>query len=176
MRKITEAASGPLKWIQPNLFKMHYELRCGEEEHVADLRFRSSWGSLATGESAEGCWTFKRVGFLQTRVTIRPCGGDTDIANFRNNSWSGGGTLEFPDGRRFPATTNFWQTRFEFRDDSGVALVRFESRGFLTQSVGVTIQPGALPLPELPWVVILGCYLTVMMQMDSAAVATGVPG
>jgi len=34
----------------------------------------------------------------------------------------------------------------------------------------VEIQPLAVSLDELPWLVMLGWYLTVMMQMDSAAV------
>ena len=61
---------------------------------MATLRFRSIWGSLATAESADGCWTFKRVGFLQTRATIRTCESEDEIAVFKNNSWTGGGTLE----------------------------------------------------------------------------------
>ena len=51
-----------LKWLQPNWLKMEYELHAGEEV-VATLRFRSSFGTLATAQSADGCWTFKRVGF-----------------------------------------------------------------------------------------------------------------
>jgi len=68
MRKIAELIGQQLKWGQPSAFKMQYELQAGDEL-AATLRFRSSFGSFATGESADGCWTFKRTGFWQTRVT-----------------------------------------------------------------------------------------------------------
>ena len=102
-----------LSWQQPSLLGSEYGLHLGEDI-IGTLRFRSSWGSLATAEILGGCWTFKRIGFLQTRVSIKVCGTEPDIAIFRNNTWKGGGTLEFPDGRRLPASTNFWHSRYEF--------------------------------------------------------------
>jgi hypothetical protein len=88
------SASQSLRCVQPNILKMNYELRAGDEV-MATLRFRSLMGTLATGESADGCWTFKRVGFLQASATVRSCGSDSDIAAFKHNTWSGGGTLIF---------------------------------------------------------------------------------
>src|SRR5690349_4389880 len=87
MKKISESINQPLKWEQPSALKMSYELHTGEET-AGTLQFRSSLGSFATAESADGCWTFKRVGFWQTRVTIRECGAETEIATFKNNTWS----------------------------------------------------------------------------------------
>ncbi len=149
---------------------MHYELRAGDDL-VGTLRFRNSFGSLATGESGDGCWTFKRVGFWQTRATVRACDTDADIAVFRNNTWSGGGTLELPGGRQIPATTNFWQTQFELQDTAGEALVRFRRGGVIHLSATVEIQHAASSMPELPWMVMLGLYLIVMMERDGAAAA-----
>jgi hypothetical protein len=169
MRKIIELVDQQLKWVQPSALKMQYELRAGEEL-VAILRFRSSFGSFATAESVDGCWTFKRVGFWQTRVTVRPCGADADIAIFRNNTWSGGGTLELSDGQKFPATTNFWQSKLEFQNESGYTHIQFKSGGLLHLSATVEIQPSAVGMPELPLMVMLGWYLIVMMNMDSAVV------
>ena len=173
MRKIAALLSQQLKWVQPGVFKMQYELRA-DDELAATLRFRSSFGSFATGESADGCWTFKRMGFWQTRVTVRTCGEDVDIATFKNNTWSGGGTLELSGGRKFLATTNFWQTNLVFQDELGGTLIKFKSGGLLHLSATVDVEPKAASLPELPWVVMLGWYLTVMMYMDSAAAAGAV--
>lgn len=170
MERLADLTNRELTWTQPGAFKMHYELHAGDEL-AATLRFRSSFGSLATGESADGCWTFKRVGFFQTRATIRVCGEETDIAVFRNNTWSGGGALELPDGRRVLATTNLWQTNLEFKTESEEALLRFKSAGLIHLSALVEIQREAIGLAELPWMVMLGCYLIVMMNMDAAAAA-----
>jgi hypothetical protein len=171
MRKIAELISQQLKWVQPSALKMHYELRAGDEL-ASTLRFRSSFGSFATGESADGCWTFKRIGFWKTRVTIRRCDEDVDIATFKNNTWSSGGTLELSDGRKFLASTNFWQTNFEFHDEMGRQMVKFKTGGLIHFSATVDIEPNAVSVPELPWVIMLGWYLTIMMHIDTTTAAT----
>ena len=170
MKRLADLIDRELKWTQPSAFKMDYELHAGDEL-AATVRFRSLFGSLATGESGDGCWTFKRAGFFQTRVTIRVCGEETDIAVFRNNTWSGGGELELPGGRKVLVTTNLWQTNLEFTTESGEALLGFKSAGLIHLSAQVEIQQEAIGLAELPWMVMFGWYLIVMMQMDSAASA-----
>jgi hypothetical protein len=170
VKRIVEVIGRELKWVQPKALKMEYELRT-DDELIATLRFRSSFGSFATAESADGCWTFKRVGFWQTRVTIRGCGSETDIASFKNNTWSGGGTLELPDGRKILAATNFWKTSFEFKTETGETLVRFKTGGLVHFSAKVDIQPAAAEVPELPWVVMFGWYFAVMMYMDTSTIA-----
>lgn len=171
MLKLTELIGQELKWVQPHALKMEYELRAGEMV-AGTLHFRSSFGSFATAASADGTWTFKRVGFWQTKVTVRASGAETDLAVFRNNTWSAGGTLELPDGRKYPANTNFWATQYEFKTEAGEALVSYRKiGGMLHMSSLVEIHPLAKVVVEMPWIVLLGWYLTVMMYMDSAAAA-----
>ena len=171
MMKLAELVGHELKWIQPHAMKMEYELRT-RDMVAATLRFRSSFGSFATATSADGTWTFKRVGFWQTRVTIRASETETDLAIFRNNTWSGGGTLELIDGRKYPANTNFWLTQYEFKTEKGESLICYKNIGGMLHLSSVTeIHPLAKDIPEMPWMVLLGWYLTVMLHMDAAAVA-----
>ena len=170
MNQIAKLIDREVKWVQPSIWKSDSELRAGDEL-VATLRFRSPWGSLATGQSPDGCWTFKRVGFWQTRVTIRACESDVDVAVFQNNTWSGGGTLELPDGGQILATTNFWHTNLEFKAGADQTLIEFRARGLTGHSADVVIQPAAAQLSELPWVVMLGWYLVIMMHRDTASAA-----
>jgi hypothetical protein len=114
MMEICQLEGSLLRRVQPNALKMEYELRA-DEQLAATLSFRSPIGTFATARSSDGCWTFKRAGILQTRATIRFCGSDNDLATFRNNPWTGGGTLELHDGRTFLATTNLWQSRLEIK-------------------------------------------------------------
>src|SRR5262249_7418034 len=107
MRSLRETAGRELEWIQPRATRRDFELKDGEAT-VARLSFRSLFGSYATAEVAEGSWTFKRVGFWQTYVSIRVAGSDAEIAGFRNSTWKFGGTLELPDGRKYRANTNAW--------------------------------------------------------------------
>jgi len=169
MMKLNDLVGYELKWTQPHAMKMEYELWAGDMV-AATLRFRSSFGSFATAASADGSWTFKRVGFWQTKVTIRASETEADLAVFKNNTWSGGGTLELPDGRKYPANSNFWSTQYEFTTEMGDALIHYRKiGGFLHMSSVTKIYPLAKDIPETPWMVCLGWYLTVMMHMDSAA-------
>lgn len=170
MRRIAELLTYDLKWTQPQALKMEYELHA-DGELVATLRFKSTFGTLATAESADGSWTFKRVGFFKTHVTIRVAGSDENIAVFKNNAWTSGGILELADGRKFPASTNFWQTQYELKSEAGEPLLRFKNGGFLHLSAEVTILPQAASLPELPWIMALGLYLIVMLRNDAAVAA-----
>jgi len=177
MKRIVEVVGQPLEWTKPSALTMQYELRAGDAI-VATLGFRSSFGSFATGQSAEGCWTFKRVGFWQTRVTVRECNGEKEVGQFRNNIWKGGGGLELPDGRRFLATTNIWQSKLEFQDESGAPLIQLKSRGVIHEAAAVEIPPPRIEIPELSLMVLLAWYVVVMMHQDTtgataAAVAAG---
>ena len=90
---------------------------------------------------------------------------------FRNSTWAGGGTLEQPNQRTYRANSNFWQTRYEIFDNSDSPLVTFSRvRGVLHLASDVTIHDAARSLPELPWMVMLGWYLTVMQHGDTAVI------
>lgn len=170
MKRLVESIDQELKWEQPSALTRDYEL-CGTEGQIATLRFRNSFGSLATAETVEGCWTFKRVGFFQTRISIRVSGSE-EIATFWNNTWRGGGTLELPGERSLKVTTNFWQTRLEFGAENSESLIRFEPGGILHAYSTVEIAPEAKEvLDKFPWLVCLGWYLIVLLRSDSAAVA-----
>jgi hypothetical protein len=173
MKDIRLTIGRQLQWAQPSAMKREFELRDGEEL-VATLRFRSSLGSLATVQASEGSWTFKRVGFWSTRVTICPAGSEEEIAVFRNATWHGGGTLELPDGRQFRASTNFWMTRYDFVDSADQRLVQFTRiRGAFHHSAQVEIAEAAAKLAELPWMVALGWYLAIKMRDDASGAAAG---
>jgi hypothetical protein len=168
MRRIEEVADRRIEWRQPSAMKMNYEL-LADDEVVATLRFRSMFGSFATAEGGDGCWTFKRQGFWRTRVTVRVCEQESDLAVFHNNTWRGGGMLEMADGRRFLATTNFWQTRFEFTDENEEPLIRYHIGGAFRMNATVELLPASQHVPETSLMVALGWYLAVMMHQDAAA-------
>ncbi len=171
MKKIADLVERELKWIQPHATKMEFELKDGEET-AATLRFRSLFGSFATAESADGAWTFKRIGFFQTKATVRALGSETDLGVFKNNTWKDGGTLELPDGRRYPADTNLWATKCSFKTEAGAPLIGFQKiGGVLHMSSFVQIHEAARGIPELPWMTLLGWYLTVLMHADRMAMA-----
>jgi hypothetical protein len=169
MKAITHAEAGSLKWAQVNA-KQH-ELR-SQDDVVATLEFRSLFGTLGTAKSAEGCFTFKRTGFWQSRAGIRACESDEELALFTNNTWASGGTLEFPDGRKYKATTNFWMTRLEFRSEADQSLVAFHYGGVFRKKADVEITDAARRDPHTHLLVTFGWYLAIMLSREAAVVAS----
>jgi hypothetical protein len=170
MRHLAGVVHGKLHWVQPHVFDRAYDLRSGDET-VATLRFRSAFGSLATGTSADGSWTFKRIGFCDTRATVRREDSPDNLAVFEHRTWSAGGTLTMPVRRSIRVTTNFWQSKIEFLTDDDAVLFRYLTEGFVRQESQLEVMPPLLRMPELPWLILFGWYLVVMMHDDSAATA-----
>jgi hypothetical protein len=165
MKKITALQHPLFKCEQPHFLKKEYELWT-EGELVATLQFRSSAGSLATARSGDGCWTFKRVGYFHTGVTIRPCNSEADLAVFKRHAWKSGGILYFPDGRKLYITDNCWRNYIDFRTEAGNTLLRFKSDIFHRLSAEVEAASEAAGIEELPWLVLLSLYLAVLMHEE----------
>jgi hypothetical protein len=159
-----------LHWVQPQAFKMNFELQTAQGT-LATLNFKGWLNTLAEGESGDGTWLFNRPGFWQNRVTIQDAKTGSEVAVFRRNLWKGGGTLEVGYGRTIAVTTNFWQTRLVFQSESGIPILVYDIKGVFRTSASLTIEPHAAQVPELAWLVMLGWYLVVMMRRDSAAAA-----
>ena len=180
MESIANFVGTPLYWVQPKTFERWFELRAGDQV-VATLGWETSCGTLARGTTADGSWTFKRVGFLNPRVTVRQSRSEVDLAVFWPR-WLGDGTLEFAYGKAYRwQSTNFWASDWMFTATDGTPLVAFKegsregglSNLFKMQSL-VEIHPQARDLAELPLLILLGWYLMILRQDDAAAGAAAV--
>lgn len=165
-----------LIWTQPRFLKMEYELRAAGEL-AATLRFKSSFRSIATGECGDGMWSFRRSGFPTSRVSVHSETLGVETAVFRCHLIRSGGVLDLPDGRRLRGSANFWQTRYELKTETGEWLVRVKTGGLFRLTAPVEVAPSASALPAIPWMILLGFYLAVLMRVDSshgsAAAAAG---
>lgn len=168
MERFDRAIHRPMRWVQPKMLDMAYELLDGDAL-VATLAFRSSFGSFATFRTSDGAWTFKRVGFWQTSATVRAEGQSADLARFLPNTWSAGGTLTLSDGRALKITTNLWQSKIECLRGDGETLFRYDTEGFIRQEASLTVGHLAGGMPELPWLIGFGWYLAVTLHQDSSA-------
>lgn len=157
-----------LAWTKPKVFTSRYELRFGDEL-IATLCFQKAFRSAAIAESEDGCWMFERVGFFKPRTVIRLCGSDTIAATFTKNTWNQGGCLELSDGRKFKAIISLWKNIADFQTDVGEPLIHTKIRGVFRPAATVQMYRKCLHVPELPWMVILTMYLSIMMKRDAAA-------
>ena len=168
----------PLRWQQPAAMQRSFVLR-DETQQFATLTFPSFLRSTAQVTSAEGGWIFQRRGFFGRTVQILAAHSEAVLASYQS-AWSGTrGTLELPGGQRYAwQTLNFWATRYQFRTDAGQPLVTFSTgtgdglmANIFKQQALVEIDPGAVGLRDLPLLVTLGFYLSVLHRQDSAAAA-----
>ncbi|MBV9848534.1 MAG: hypothetical protein JO250_02485 [Armatimonadetes bacterium] len=156
-----------LTWVKPSPLHGRYELREGEDVR-ATLQRRSAFGTLADAEAAEGRWTFKRVGFLPPRVTVRDAGANTEAAVFQVH-WDGSGELTLNDGRRFMwQAANFWHSQWTWTDAEGTPLLHFRPVHLSWhEQAQVEVSPAALVLPECSLLALLGWYLTLLRAADA---------
>ncbi len=179
MRPLSDAGGGSLEWREPQTAERRFELR-GGEELFATLAFKSSFGTLATAETASGRWTFKRMGFLNPRVTVRAEGAGGELAVYHPNLWRDG-LLSCADGRAYPfRPVNFWASRWAFCSPGGSPLVTFHPgpekptlSDLFTSQAMVEVAPSASADPHLPLLVTLGWYLMLLHRDDAGAVAAG---
>ncbi|MBK6795941.1 MAG: hypothetical protein IPG76_03860 [Acidobacteria bacterium] len=128
-----------IEWTQPKSLEQFYELRSGDSL-IGTLTFRSSFGTLAVAETADEKWTFKRVGFLNPRVTIRVDGNLQDMAIFQPKLW-GGGVVHFTDRRTYTwKPANFWQTQWAFIDRQEKEVIIFR-KGVKEEKLSDILKP-----------------------------------
>ena len=181
MEGLIDLNGGSLHWVEPKAFEHGYELRDDQGALYGSMSFRTALGSLAVAEMALGAWSFKRVGFLNPRVTVRVKGQEVDAALF-HPKFAGGGRLEFADGTSFQwRSTNFWQSRWAFFDGRESPLVEFTpgpSAGMLSDlfktQATVTCHEGGVAAEILSMLVALGFYLILLhkQDMETAVVVT----
>ncbi len=170
-----ENQSKSLEWIQPRAGARFYELRANDAT-MGTLGFRSAWGTLATAEFGDTAWTFKRIGFLNPRVTIRDRGSDKELAVYQPKMW-GDGVVQFRDGASFDwKPVNFWRTAWAFADPKNRITVQLtpgiEHQPFwdmFKNQVTVQIDSQSVADDHLPVLLPLALYLFILQQDDAAA-------
>jgi len=173
MRTIQAAGPSNLFWQQPRVLKAEYELRAGDEL-LATLSKSGTFSRAMDAEIGETRFTLEPEGFLRSRIMVRQAGAAGDPAVFQAG-FLRKGQLALPDGPSYRwKTTSFWSGRWAFVDGSDRPLVSFTTRHrFFRTGCDVEIGPAALAMPELPVFVLLGWYLLLRIQEDSAAGAAG---
>ena len=85
------------------------------------------------------------------------------------------GILEFNNGKKYQwHSSNFWATKFEFKDSEGESVVVFRSgdeepklKDWFKTQARVEFPDHKKKLDELSILVLLGWYLIIVLQMDS---------
>jgi hypothetical protein len=160
--KSLDDAGKSLKWEQSG--RLASQL-VADGNIVATLTWAKSWGSLATGESADGTWTLKRLGFLRPRVTVREPGSESDLAVLSIN-WMGEGAVAFSYGETFHfKRSGFWHPEWSMSDSSGGRLFSLKpDAGWRKWKADVEIEGGNVLSKRTTLLVILGWYVIILIS------------
>jgi hypothetical protein len=166
MMKLGELAGQKLKWIQPRAFKLEYELRAGSKI-VATLRYPHCFDTFAIASSGDGTWTFRGGDFRQPAVSIRAFEAEIDLAVFKSNIWAAGGMLELPTGRKYQGQLTGRGHEYNLRTETGEMVVSYRKMvpmlEILRMSADTQIYHREKDLVEMPWIVMLGWHLILVM-------------
>lgn len=139
----------------------------------SDLLARLSWtkesGSLALGESANNVWSFKRIGFFATQVSVRVEGTEDTVAVFSPN-WRGDGKVALSDKRVFIwKSTAFWKANYLLTDESGTEVLSIKHNSSISPDrAGVQLGPARLDNATLVLLIMLAMYVGVLAIQDDA--------
>lgn len=172
MKPISRIETKLLHWLPVG--RRSYQLQAGDEL-VATLDWAGARGSLATGEAADGTWTFKRAGFLRPRVTVRIEGSESDLAVLHLGRGRES-RLDFADGRRFAwGPTRARRRQMAFIAPGGELAISFLPRAMQSRChAEVEIGPGGQGLAELSLLALLGWYRLVLQIEEDTALAASV--
>ena len=139
----------------------------GDEEPLATLRWKNSWGSLAAGESSDGSWTFKRSGFLRPRVTARETGSGQAVCEVAMHA-GGDGSMQVM-GRSYSfERAGFWHPVWRVcKSPHGEPILTIGYDHGQEKGDNSTIelgQAGDIPSPDISLISILAWYLLLLIQ------------
>jgi len=158
----------------------------------ATLQWNKSFGSLATGESVDGRWTFKRCGFFRPYITVRIAGNEAiaaqqtraggttstsaepDLAVMRSIG-RGEAEIQFANGRKY-----YWRATKRRRRERGIydqqgrllVATLFERR-FFTAKGSVTLETDAPGCTELSVLCLLAWHRLVLEDSDEQDAMAG---
>jgi hypothetical protein len=165
MAAASELIGTQLKWIQPVALKREFEL-LSDDQVMVRLVFRGSFDSLAMAEGLEGCWTFQRTWAWITRVHVRVCNTEDDIAVFRPHLLRGGGVIYLNQGRELLVRSNFQETEYKVETPQRELLIRLKTTGAIQPSAQFEVLPLATQYAELPWLIPFSWYLWLLSSME----------
>ncbi|MGO9087298.1 MAG: hypothetical protein ACLQBK_18925 [Candidatus Sulfotelmatobacter sp.] len=166
MIPLSSAISSGLTWSKIPRGR-GYQLKL-KDELVGTLRHPSFWSSSFVADTQDGCWTFRRAGFLGTRAEIVDPASEQSIATFRA-CWGAGGTLTFADGQTFRLECKgWWRPVWSATTESGRPVLHVHTR-----EKTVELPAGAgVPDSRLSLLVMFAWYRVLQAEEDAASAAT----
>jgi hypothetical protein len=161
-----------LAWIQTGAISRFHELKSGGVV-LARMEFKNLFGALAEGQTTDGVWTFRRKGLIRQTVFVRPAGSKEDVIRYEPNWSKRKGIINGPGEAVYNwEAANFWCTDWTLSRYPGAKIAHFKSKGVVRTASGVALSPEAKDEPNLPLLLMLGCFIAVLHRRDTALAAS----
>lgn len=121
----------------------------------------TDWLGSALVESGDGCWRFGSAGFMNTKVKVYSSESSLELGCLD----AAHNMIQLADGRGIIANVNLWRTRAEMLTVRGELLVQY-TNPLLYPATTVELGAPALGLRELPWIVLLGYYVLLVLKIS----------
>ena len=174
MRSLQEAIGNELRWQPRGLLSRTHDLvdpQAGDGEPYATLVWRPGFllGGPAEARSGDGCWTFRRRGFLRGSVTVAAEGGGAPVGELREH-WRRA-VLRLEDGSEFVwRRESLWSRTWRFEDANGTPVVRMRRiLRSLAGAAAVEVESSAAPTGQRALLACLGWYLVLLSRGLAAA-------
>jgi hypothetical protein len=166
MGRIIEHAGSELIWA-PSNNRMGYELR-DKDLIIGSIVVEGKLLSNAIGKCVDGSWKFKREGMLKSNISVKENDKEIQLALFKKNALNRNGEIQINKKKLFTINTNFTMTEYNIKNEKGLLISISKITRLPNISSTVKINPIAITIPELPWIVLLSWYLVIMQQFDAA--------
>ncbi len=164
MGRIVEHIGSELLWVQIGN-SMGWELRANETV-IGSVLAEGKFLSNAIAKCEDGSWKFKRVGALKANISIMEM--DNEIALFKKNALNRNGSILINKEKKFTMGTNFLMSEYGVAHEKESIITLSNVTRYPILSSKVKINPNAVNIPELPWLVLFSWYLAVMQHFDLA--------
>lgn len=178
MESIQQYLGQELRWVQPSMTSMSYELQAPEiGTPLATMRWETMWAARAEGYTNDGMYYLDRRGLFNINVQVREQKEADPVAILKPH-WNYNGTLTFTNGNRFEwKSTSMWQSEWKWESSEGGQLMNFRPhqtwKNMMKAEAVVLIDPAAADFPEMPVLALLGWYQMILQYFDaSGAVAS----
>ncbi len=155
-----------LVWRQPGMFSPVVEVL--RDEALAGILRYSHWGMTCDATCADGMWTFRRHGFLWSKISITKSGSSGTFATYHSRFVNGTIRLESGDSYGW-RHSGIFSVKSAFATSSGFSIATFAPKVFSLRSAGsITIAREYANDPNLPFLILLGTHFSLQRRRRRA--------
>ena len=175
MTSLASLVGKELQFVQPSIWKREYELRTEEGESIGTVKSTKvlRWQVLA--QMGEQSWVFEEKGFWKRTLMVRNPEKEKPFASMETGLFRLIWKIKLPRYRVLRMKRDRLGTSYSITTTMNTELCSLKVRIFPKFRAAVTIQKRAEEYPELPWLILFLCMVSLRNQRNSRSAATHAP-